>query len=185
MFSLEKELKKYHHLNSIAKNGCTVLFGSDSFAKIPVSELSLGLEMDTPVYNRSISGLKIEESEKVLSECIYELNPEKIFINIGENDIEAANFESDNFISKFEWLLYTMHSHCKSRIYVVSLISSNPKSAFINQKLKQVAQNTGCNFIDITAAKNTEQTELEIFKILRCRLRGRSISMTEAFSIAN
>ena len=127
----------------------------------------------------------IENCEKALKECIYELNPGKIFLNIGENDIEKATFRCEDFIAKYEWLLYTVHSHCKCRIYVVSLLKNNPKAAQVNEKLKQISESTGCCFVDISSAETSAQPELKVFESLRCRFRCHPISMIEAFGVAN
>lgn len=183
--TMEKELNKYHHLNGIAESNSVVFFGSDSFSKIPVTELSNSFSIDIPVYNRSISGLSLDECEKALKECVYELRPSKIFLNIGEEDIKKKDFDCEKFISTYEWLLYTMHSHCKGRIYVVSIIGESPRTAYVNEKLRQVAKNTGCNYIDITTAKEKSQVEeLKVFDIIRCYLRTKPISLTEIFSLA-
>lgn len=184
MCNMERELNKYHHLNNVAENNGIVFFGSGSFLKIPFAELSQSFCIDKPVYNRSIEGLTLTECEKVLKECIFELSPSKIFLALGEEDIKKEDFDCEKFLSSYEWLLYTIHGECKGRIYIVSVIGDNPKISYVNQKLRQTAKNTGCSFIDISAVINSKQTELDIFEILRCRLRQRTISMTEAFSIA-
>lgn len=185
MHTLENELKKYHALNSMAKSNSVVFFGSDSFLKIPFTELSDSFSLDIPVYNRSIKGLSITNCEEVLKECIYELNPSKVFLNIGEEDIKKQDFNCEKFISTYEWLLYTVYTHCKGRIYVVSIAGNNSKTSYVNEKLKTIAVNTGCRFIDITAAKEGNVlNEVKAFDILRCYLRGKNISLTEIFSLA-
>lgn len=183
--AIEKELNKYHHLNGVAARNSVVFFGSDSFSKIPFTELSNSFSIDTPVYNRSINGLSIDNCEAVLRECIFELCPSKIFLNIGEEDIKKKDFDCEKFISTYEWLLYTVYTHCKGRIYVVSITGDSPKISYVNERLKKVAKSTGCKFIDITAAKEKSQVEeLKIFDIIRCYLRSKNLSLTEIFSLA-
>lgn len=183
--TIENELKKYHHLNGIAERNSTVCFGSDCFSKIPFTELSNSFNIDTPVYNRSITGLSIDDCEEVLKECIFELCPSKVFLNIGEEDIKKKDFDCEKFISSYEWLLYIVHTRCKGRIYVVSIINESSKTSYVNEKLKSIAKNTGCHYVDITAAKNTNQVdELKIFEIIRYYLRSKNLTLTEIFSLA-
>lgn len=183
--AIKNELNKYHHLNGIAERNCIVCFGSDSFSKIPFTELSRSFSIDTPVYNRSINGLSIENCEEVLKECVYELCPSKVFLNIGEQDIERTDFDCEKFISTYEWLLYTMHTHCGGRIYVVSIAVDSPRASYVNEKLEKVAQNTGCKFIDISAPKEKSQVEeLMIFDKIRYYLRSKNLTLSEIFNLA-
>lgn len=183
--AIKNELNKYHHLNGIAERNSVVCFGSDSFSKIPFTELSNSFSIDTPVYNRSITGLSIDDCEEALKECVFELSPSKIFLNIGEEDIKRKDFDCEKFISTYEWLLYTVHTNCKGRIYVVSITGDSSRVTYVNEKLRKVAQNTGCNFIDITKAKERNQVEeLKIFDIIRYYLRSKNLSLTEIFSLA-
>lgn len=184
MRNMDKELNKYHHFNNVAENNGIVFFGSDSFLNIPFAELSRSFCIDKPVYNRSIEGLTLKECEKALKECVFELSPSKIFLGIGEEDVKKEDFDCEKFLASYEWLLYTIHGGSKGRIYIVSIIGNDPKISYVNQKLSRIADSSGCSFIDISAAANSKQTELDIFEILRCRLRHRSISMTEAFTVA-
>ncbi len=184
MYNKFAELDLYKGLNKIAKSNCTVLFGTDRFKNIPVSELSAGFEMDIPIYNRSLKNANIDECENALKECIYELNPCKIFLNIGEVDIEAVDFNFESFITKYEWLLYSVHSNCKGKIYIVSVLSSNPKSVLLNKRLEEISDNSGCCFIDISSVENSTFPEIKIFDILKTFIRNREITMTEAFLTA-
>lgn len=183
--AIKNELNKYHQLNGIAERNCVVCFGSDSFSRVPFTELSHSFCIDTPVYNRSITGLSIYNCENVLKECIFELCPSKIFLNIGEEDIKSKDFDCEKFISAYEWLLYTVHSHCKGRIYVVSITGENSKINYVNERLRSIAQNAGCKFIDISSTKGKNQVEeMKIFEVIRYYLRSKNYSLSEIFSLA-
>lgn len=183
MSALENELLLFSRLNSIAEPRCAVFFGSDCFANLPVCELSQDYSIDMPVYNRSVHGLRVENAEQYLSDCIYRLNPSKVFVNLGEADLNSPSFEMQRFLSAYEWLLYTLHSHCCGRIYVASIASEHPLAESVNHALRRLARNTGCDFIDITAAASDDDREIRIFECFRSYLHSRPISFADAFRL--
>lgn len=183
MAILESELRRYNHLNSVAEPRSAVFFGADYFAAFPFNELKQDFSTDMPVYNRSIPGLLIRDAEAYLPECVYSLNPAKIFVNLGEADLLAEGFELQHFLSSYEWLLYTLHSRCHGRIHVVSVVSHHPMTEDLNAALRRLANEAGCEFIDITAAAECEQHEIRIFHQLRSHLHSRGFNFTDAFLI--
>lgn len=180
------ELKRYHRLNSAALIDSAVFFGSNCFAGIPVGELARDLDVDVPVYNRSIEGLALNEAEKAFEECIYPVSPAKLFVNLGETDLLRDDFETGAFLNAYEWLLYTMNSRLsgKTQIYIVSVLSENPMTQAVNEGLAKLAAETGCVYIDISRAASCENKEVRIFELLRRFLLDRKIRFSEAFRIA-
>ena len=52
------------------------------------------LDIGRVIYNRGISPPSTtDDLIKVMNECIFDLKPSKIFINIGSNDIDAVGPE--------------------------------------------------------------------------------------------
>ena len=180
------EINRYHRLNQAARSGCAVFFGSGLFAGIPAGELARDLGPDTPVYNRSIAGLSIKEAEEALSECVCPLSPSKVFINLGETDLEQADFDAAAFLSAYEWLLYTLNSRLKgkSQLYLVSVLSARPMAAAVNEGLRRLAEETGCIYIDVTRAALSGHPEIRIFELIRPFLRDHMISFSDAFEIS-
>jgi len=186
MANHEMELKRYHRINGSVEPNCAVFFGSDTFSGIPVGELTHDEQVETPVYNRSIAGLRIREAEQVVKECVYELNPAKVFINLGENDIAADGFDEEQFITDYEWLLYNMNRQLQGRaqLYVVSVLSAHPMTMALNQKLQSMAEESGCVYVDVMRAINGDQLEVQIYDCIRKYLRSHAIGFAEAFRIA-
>lgn len=184
MHALETELKRYHCLNEAAAPDCAVFFGSDLFSGIPFGELSHNTGLDVPVYNRSIDGLSISEAERVINECVCRLNPSKVFVNLGEADLTAPDFDLKRFLTTYEWLLYTLNSRCHVKIFVVSILSDHPMTGAVNNGLRRLAAETGCTYVDISCAAGCSQPQLRIFDVIRRHLRSYPISISEAFGIA-
>ena len=178
MNTYTEQLKKYEIINkAILKNGA-VIFGGDWICDIPVSELARDYEIDVPVYNRSIRGLSADNAEKLIDTCIFALMPNKVFINLGENDVIKDNFNADDFIDKYEWILYTIHSKCNCSIYIMSIAAD--KTGRINNKLKKLAEKYECEYIDIQGCVNSF---LKFFSKIKFFLRNHSITLCEAMRV--
>lgn len=169
---------KYKKLNLLIKNGGTVFFGADWLYNIPLSEIAESYGADMPIYNRSVKGLKMKDCEKVIDTCVCDINPDKVFINIGENDVTDENFNAGEFFDKYEWLLYTIHSKCKCDIYILSVVTD--KNTRVNSRLEELAKKHGCEYIDIQCCG---QPVLNFFPKMRFFLRREPITFSEAMSM--
>jgi hypothetical protein len=174
--------KKYCELNRFAEKGGVVFFGSDNFAKLPVGELARSFSIEETVYNRSAEGINIEEAADVLEKCVLSLDPKKVFINLGDCDIKSDNFDVKSFISQYEWILYTLHTHTNAELYIVSLLSSRSDSSAVNEELKALALEHGCKYIDATDSLISDSPELRLFDIMKYYIRCHSIKFGEAMT---
>lgn len=171
-------INNYKHLNITAKKNATVFFGADWLNEIPIAELIRDNYVDSVVYNRSLKGLTLDDAEQIITECVCDLNPDKVFINIGENDIIKADFDIKKFTEKYEWLLYTIHSKCNCKIYILSVIRDNQN--LINSSLKNIAEKYICEYIDL---RTCEKSVLKFFSKIRFFLRSKPITFYEAINV--
>lgn len=176
----EDEMEKYRELNSITEAGGIVLFGSNTFASLPVGELTQAFRITEPIYNRSIRDVRIDQIESYLKVCLYDLNPRKIFVNMGDTDILDENVDADNFISKYEWLLYMIHTKTQASIYIVPIVSDSPAAHRINQRLKALASQTGCKYIDVSGVLESRRPTLRLFEMLKVHMRNHPINFADA-----
>lgn len=170
-------LRNYQSLNKGAKEKATVFFGADWLNKIPVTELAQDYGIES-VYNRSLNGLTLDDAELVLETCVFDLQPDKVFINLGENEPDGLSFDAVEFEEKFEWLLYTIHSKCNCRIYILSVVDN--RSRIVNELLKQISEKYECEYIDIS---NCRTSILNFFTKIRFFLRSKPINFCEAFGL--
>ena len=154
-FAAEKKL--FHEINAAAQPGGIVLVGSGTVAHLPLTELAQDCMMETPVYNRSIDGLTVEAAGKMLDECVMELKPAKVIFALGAEEAQREDFNLKEFMDQYEWLLYTVNSQMRCRIYVSSVLSDAPVAREMNAALKKLAQNTGCQFVDMAAGKGCDR----------------------------
>lgn len=181
----DDEMETYRELNSITEAGGVVLFGSNTFASLPVGELTQAFRITEPIYNRSIRDIRIEHIESYLKVCLYDLNPRKIFVNMGDVDILDENVDVDNFISKYEWLLYMIHTKTQASIYIVPIVSDSPAAYKINERLKALAAQTGCKYIDVSGVLEAKRPTLRLFELLKVHMRNHPINFADAMEVGN
>ena len=174
----------YKQINSVAKHGGIVFLGSSYLGSIPICELAQDFETELPVYNRSIDGLTIDKVCDELESCVLELNPSKVFISIGDEDVKNAELDIKTFIEKYQWMLYTLHSRSRAKIHIVSVLSEEPAALDINERLKRLAKETGCEYVDAASTVKAEKPSLRLFDILRFYMRSRPITFSAAMSTA-
>lgn len=179
----EDEMEKYRNLNHIAESGGIVLFGSNLFASMPVGELAQTYHIHEALYNRSVKDIKIDQIESYLKVCLYDLNPHKIFVNMGDCDLQDKSLDVDAFISKYEWLLYMIHTKTTADIYIVSIVSDSAPAIQINSALKKLASKTGCKFIDASSALDSNWTALRLFEILKVHIRNHPLNFADAMEL--
>ena len=173
-------METYREMNSITEAGGVVLFGSNTFAALPVGELAQAFRITEPIYNRSIKDVRIDQIESYLKVCLYDLNPRKIFVNMGDIDILDENVDADNFISKYEWLLYMIPTKTQASIYIVPIVSSSPAAFQINQRLKALASQTGCKYVDVAGVLESKRPTLRLFEVLKVHMRNHPINFADA-----
>lgn len=179
----EDEMETYRELNSITEAGGVVLFGSNTFASLPIGELTQAFRITEPIYNRSIRDIRIDQIENYLKVCLYDLNPRKIFVNMGDIDILDENIDIDNFISKYEWLLYMIHTKTQAAIYIVPIVSDSTAAFKINQRLKTLASQTGCKYIDVSGVLEAKRPTLRLFEMLKVHMRNHPINFADAMEV--
>jgi hypothetical protein len=177
------ELSVYRQANTISQKGGTVVLSSGDMARMPISEMAMNSMLNLPVYNRGIAHLTVEDAANMLEDCVFSLEPRNVVVALGSEDLKNPAFDLKEFMNKYEWLLYSMNSRLKCRIYIASVISASPMAATVNAALKNLASACGCRYIDISRTTACDNPMLRMFDIMRTNLRERPISFSEAMSL--
>lgn len=92
---LEK-IDKYNVLNTFAQKGQILFTGSSLMEQFPINELLMNKGMEQIVYNRGVGGFTTDDMLEHMDTQIFAIEPSKIFINIGTNDISnpTVSFET-------------------------------------------------------------------------------------------
>ena len=86
---VRRALTVFAQMDAIEPTGGVAVFGGESFAEIPFAELAENSGMDVMVHNRSIAGLRMVDAAAALDACVLALHPEKVFLNLGEADLNG------------------------------------------------------------------------------------------------
>lgn len=84
-----QELRRhiYSDLNKVAVKGKTLFTGSSLMEGFPINELCMSHGRTEIIYNRGIAGLTTETFLECISDVLIDVQPSRVFINIGTNDI--------------------------------------------------------------------------------------------------
>ena len=87
-FQQEKEMKRarYRQQNAYIRKGETLFTGSSLMEQFPITEYCLNEGLPI-AYNRGIGGYTTDEFLAAINDALLDVEPAKLFINIGTNDI--------------------------------------------------------------------------------------------------
>lgn len=152
-----KAKKQYTLLNKLAKGNGIVLWGSTSLDEQLINELLQDFRTSENIYNRSISGLKIEEAENYLEQCVLELSPSRVILNLGEEDVKCSD-NVEEMIEQYRWILYKIHvSIPKCQLVITTVSGAGEVCDCFNEELKKLAEEVGCTFYRIPPMSETEE----------------------------
>ena len=174
-------MNNFKEMNEYCKKGQIVFFGSTYLSRMRISERILTSGMNIPVYDRSSEKLKVEDALNFLSDEVFELQPSKIFVNIGDEDLKSPSFDIDSFVSKYEWMLLNIHRSCNNcLIYITSVVSNSSVSKQVNNRLQALAKDTGCTFVNLDVAKKDVGSYIKVFNVLKHYIRTSPIGFADA-----
>lgn len=167
----ENRLVSIRELNRFAVKGQTVFAGSSLCEFFPVNELLNAEQERYLVYNRGIAGDTTRQLMDNMEDCIFALEPSRIFINIGTNDMNTAAYSEKKLLENYKKILLQIRERLpKSEIYVLSYYPVNPhvetgdenhpgKELFhtrnnqaicsANRKVQEMSKELGCVYIDL------------------------------------
>ena len=162
-------MANFKELNGYCKKGQVVFVGSSFFTGVDItSKILAENDITDLVYDRSSEKLNIENALAFLNEKVFSLEPSKIFVNIGDEDLKSAGFDLTEFVNKYEWMLLNIHRSCKNcRIYITSVVSASLATKKVNEQLYNLAKDTGCTFINFNCKKKDRNSYSEVFNILK------------------
>ena len=99
-------VESWQTINQSCLKGQTVFAGSSLMEMFPVEKFAQEEGPDFPtVYNRGVGGWRTEEMLTCLHEMVIDLQPRRLFINIGTNDLSDASVTIDALIERYDRIL--------------------------------------------------------------------------------
>lgn len=175
-----KMVQRYHEENKAVVKGQTVFVGSSLMEMFPVEQWVKELGEDAPiVYNRGVGGYKTSDLLPILDICVLELEPSKIFINIGTNDLSDGSIPMEQVMCQYEEIITKIEEQLpEAAIYMMAYypvnyeaateemkpclrVRNNEKIALANREVERLAKKHGKRYIDVNAALMDEQGNLK------------------------
>lgn len=172
--------RSYSDLNKIAQKGQILFTGSSLMEQFPVNEIAMSMGVQKVLYNRGIGGTTTDEFLEHIDTVLLDLEPSKVFINIGTNDI-AARPDGEpwqaHLLANYEKILTILKQKLpQTEVYMMAYYPINPdlpdapewtKFAFqtrtnaaindTNEKVAALAAKMGCHYIDCNDGIKDEQ----------------------------
>lgn len=172
-------VKAYRVQNLSAQKGQTVFTGSSLMENFPVVKWLQEIPNAPVCYNRGIGGYTTEQFLKVLDLTIFDLEPSRIFINIGTNDLADPNLSLEKIMENYQSVLTQVKEQLPQTqvtllaYYPVNYeaaadymkdclkIRTNEKIAKANKMVEELAAKNGYKFININQPLMDEQGRLK------------------------
>lgn len=155
-------------LNSKAQKGQIEFTGSSLMQHFPVNEIAMSADLPMKVYNRAISGYKTQDLIDNIGPLVLDIEPSKIFINIGTNDLAAADISDEQLLTNYKTIIDAIHDRLpETKVYMMAYYPVNENGgtdqpfdshAFdlrnnaaidaMNEKLSVLAGEWGCEWVD-------------------------------------
>ena len=176
----EKMVEGFHGRNASAVKGQIVFAGSSLMEQFPIEEWVKELGPDAPiVYNRGVGGYTTTDMLPILDACVYELEPRKVFINIGTNDLSNPDLSLEMVMENYDQIITLIEEHVPGVViymmayYPVNLeaaveeikpalmVRTNEKINQANRLVEQLAIKHNQKYIDVNAPLKDEQGRLK------------------------
>ncbi len=128
------KIECYRQLNAYVDKGKILFTGSSLAEQFPINELL----PNQSIYNRGVGGFVIDEFLENIDTLIFDLEPSKLFINIGSNDIGLPTYDQNTLMTKYQKVLDLIHDKLpQCQVYMLSYYPVNAdKKSFIPEEEK-------------------------------------------------
>ena len=103
-----EKAKNYKYLNKNVIKGQILFTGSSLMEQFPIAEISQNHGIQKIVYNRGIGGYTTDDFIAEINTVLFDLEPSKIFINIGTNDMNERTDGEDwnqHLLNNYDFIL--------------------------------------------------------------------------------
>lgn len=167
IWTKEYKIERYKKLNETVKKGQIVCAGSSLMEMFPIEQFIEEDGVAVTIYNRGVGGFVTEELLANVDTCILDLEPSKLFINIGTNDLSIAERSVDTIMDTYGKILSAVQKRLPNvEIFLMAYypvnydaaaeemkpclrIRTNEKIAMANERVAELAKAHHANYIDI------------------------------------
>lgn len=178
----QDKLERFRILNQSARKGEILFTGSSLMEQFPINELLMTRGIHQVVYNRGIGGFTTEDMLRNMEEMVFAVEPRKIFINIGTNDIGSQGYRLDALMENYERIISLIQKRLpEAEIFMMAYYPVNEvdklpdgewaKTMFVtrtnenisiaNRAVEELASKKGCHFINVNQGLTDEAGRLK------------------------
>lgn len=140
------KLERYRVLNQDVKKGQILFVGSSLMEQFPVNELLMTAEIDKVVYNRGVGGFTTVDMLKHMEEMVFSVEPSKIFINIGTNDIGSPEYCLEKLLENYEEIIRQIQERLpEAQIYMMAYYPVNETDKMPDENMRKIMFHTRTN----------------------------------------
>ena len=99
-------VQRYRESNRTAEKGGIVFAGSSLMEMFPVEKWARELPGCPPVYNRGVGGYRTEDTLPILDALVTDLQPRRVFLNIGTNDLSDPSVTIDALMERYDHIMH-------------------------------------------------------------------------------
>ena len=126
----DKKILAYKQKNKEVKKQQVVFAGSSLMEMFPIEQMTDTLDLPYIIYNRGVGGYRIHDLLQVLDTCIFDLEPDRVFINIGTNDLSDSSFTMQDLFEQYSQILDEIRNHLpQTRVYLMAYYPVNYEAA--------------------------------------------------------
>ena len=122
--------RSYQDLNKVARKGQILFTGSSLMEQFPINEIAMSMGVTKIIYNRGVSGTTTDEFLEHIDTVLLDLEPTKVFINIGTNDINPRSdgeYWQDHLLKNYETILTILKEKLpETEVYMMAYYPINP-----------------------------------------------------------
>ena len=165
----QEKAERYRRLNRFVRPHQILFAGSSLMEQFPIYELLLDQQLPYTIYNRGIGGITTFELLENMDVCIYDLQPDYLYINIGTNDLNLPDYTEKGLIDRYRQILQGVQTHLpECRIFLLAYYPVNPAAAkgnpwaeealkirskerinSANRAVQRLAEEMGAAFLDL------------------------------------
>lgn len=175
----EMKVERFRELNKNVIHGKIVFTGSSLMEMFPINKLLEEHNDPTVIYNRGIGGFISAELLDVIDVCVLQLEPSRVFINIGTNDLSDSRIPVQHLMDNYDKIITAIENRIpKVEIYLMAYypvnyeaaaenmkeclkIRNNEKIAAANKEVEKLAAKHGQKYIDINKNLKDSQGRLK------------------------
>ncbi len=175
-------IRNYKLLNRLAKKGGILFTGSSLMEYFPICEMAASAGIQKNIYNRGIGGTTSDDFLREIDTVLIDLQPSKVFINIGTNDMTERGYGAqwmDHLMKNYDEIIHTAVDRIPHvRVYTMAYYPTNlhmpgqnaqinpmmrertkENFAKCNERVLEIAKKYGQRYIDVNSGLTDENGE--------------------------